>query len=257
MPPLPPVRPMGASRSASGLYDETAAGYSTLSAVSESSRSRSAAVLARNYEHREAVREEMLHREQEAQYTMLMAKRQKERSWRQRMAGSPYTVNLVGEGERIAEEMRVKQELDAWRKRYEEREKERLRSEVVQSAMADARKLQQLHRDKMAVQLEQKRLRALRDVQRSEARALMAQSDVRRRVVDATPEVREIREADFQARREQHWQEYAERRARLEAKQEAKCRAIILRDQARHSRVADSKRGPVLLEYMMGDPFQI
>ena len=46
-------------------------------------------------------------------------------------------------------------------------------------------------------------------------------------------------------------------RARLEAREEAKRRAIILRDQARHERVADRKKGPILLEYQMGDPFQI
>ena len=67
----------------------------------------------------------------------------------------------------------------------------------------------------------------------------------------------EVARALRQARREQHWQEYAERRARLEAREEAKRRAIILRDQARHERVADRKKGPILLEYQMGDPFQI
>ena len=149
------------------------------------------------------------------------------------------------------------QELDAWRRRYEERERERLRNEVVQSAVADAAKLQQLHRDKMAVQLEQKRLRALRDVQRSEARALTAQADPRRRVAEATPEVREVREFEFQMRREQHRQELLARMARIDAKAEAKRKALIMRDQARHERVSGRKKDPILLEYSLGDPFQI
>ena len=51
-----------------------------------------------------------MQREQEAsEYALMMARRNKEKAWRYRMAGSPYTINLVGEGERIAEEMRVKQ----------------------------------------------------------------------------------------------------------------------------------------------------
>ena len=45
--------------------------------------------------------------------------------------------------------------------------------------------------------------------------------------------------------------------ARLDAKAEAKQRAIILRDQARHERVATRKSGPILIEYQMGDPYQL
>ena len=62
----------------------------------------------------------MRQQHEESQYRLLLARQAKQRAWRQRMAGSPYTVNLVGEAERVAEEMRVKQELEAWRKRYEE-----------------------------------------------------------------------------------------------------------------------------------------
>ena len=151
--------------------------------------------------------------------------------------------------------MTAAQELEAWRKKYEERERERLRNEVVQSAILDVQKLQQLHRDKMAVQLEQKRLRALRDVQRSEARALTVAGDVRRRVADPTPEIREIREYEWQARRHAHQQRLAERMARLDAKAVARQRAIVLRDQARHERVTNRKQGHPPLEYQMGDPF--
>ena len=188
------------SRSAAALpsgMQELPLGYSNLSigtSRSGTSHSRSAVVLAHSYHQRDALQEHMRQQQEDAQYTLLMARRAKEKAWRQRMSGSPYTVNLVGESERVAEEMRVKQELEAWRKRYEERERERLRSEVVQSAMLDVQKLQQLHRDKMAVQLEQKRLRALRDVQRSEARALTVAGDIRRRVAEPTPEIREMRE---------------------------------------------------------------
>ena len=186
LPALPASRSAAALPEGMGMMmDPLAPGQSTLSigTSGQSSRVRSAAVLARSYQHRESLREHMRQQEEAARMAQLKARYGRERAWRQKMAGSPYTVNLVGEAERITEEMRVKQELEAWRKQYEERERERLRNEVVQSAMADAHKLQQLHRDKMAVQLEQKRLRALRDVQRSEARALTVAGDIRRRVV--------------------------------------------------------------------------
>ena len=236
------------SRSAAALpsgMQELPLGYSNLSigtSRSGTSHSRSAVVLAHSYHQRDALQEHMRQQQEDAQYTLLMARRAKEKAWRQRMSGSPYTVNLVGESERVAEEMRVKQELEAWRKRYEERERERLRSEVVQSAMLDVQKLQQLHRDKMAVQLEQKRLRALRDVQRSEARALTVAGDIRRRVAEPTPEIREMREFEWQARRQAHQQRLAERMARLDAKSVAKQKATILRDQARHERVTHRKQ---------------
>ena len=242
---------MQGSRSAAALpsgMQELPVGYSNLSidtSGSAASRSRSAVVLANSYHQRDALQEHMRQQHEESQYRLLLARQAKQRAWRQRMAGSPYTVNLVGEAERVAEEMRVKQELEAWRKRYEERERERLRSEVVQSAMIDAQKLQQLHRDKMAVQLEQKRLRALRDVQRSEARALAVQGDIRRRVWEPTPEIREMREFEWQARRQAHQQRTAERMARLEAKAVAKQKATILRDQARHERVTNRTRQPM------------
>ena len=94
----------------------------------------------------------------------------------------------------------------------------------------------------MAVQLEQKRLRALRDVQRSEARALTVAGDIRRRVAEPTPEIREAREFEWQARRQAHQQRLAERMARLDAKAVAKQKATILRDQARHQRFTQRKQ---------------
>lgn len=75
----------------------------------QSSRSRSQAVLAQSYQHRDALQEHMRQQQEDAQYNLLLARRAKEKAWRKRMSGSPYTVNLVGESERVAEEMRVKQ----------------------------------------------------------------------------------------------------------------------------------------------------
>ena len=91
-------------------------GYSNLSCMSaQSSRSRSQAVLAQSYQHRDALQEHMRQQQEDAQYNLLLARRAKEKAWRKRMSGSPYTVNLVGESERVTEEVRVKQVREAER----------------------------------------------------------------------------------------------------------------------------------------------
>ena len=72
-------------------------------------RARSHVVLERKFAERDAMRQQQMDAEERTRNALLAAKREKERAWRARMSGSPYSINLVAESERIGEEMRVRQ----------------------------------------------------------------------------------------------------------------------------------------------------
>lgn len=216
------------------LVDPLHGGESTASSAALA-RARSHVVLERKFADRDAVRAQLMDAEERTRAALLAAKRSKERAWRARMSGSPYGINLVAESERIGEEMRVRGALEARRQKAEERRREEEARSVVQQ-QAEHQVLARLHREKMMVMAEQKRLRALRDVQRSEARAAAAAADVRRRVADASPEIREQRQAEWTRRQTEHRRETERRKREIAGRQRAKQQAVLLRDAARHAR---------------------
>ena len=95
---LPPVRPRGMPRSASE-------GFTSFTA---STRMPSTAVMARSLAMRESLGQQRLAAEKQLQARLAEERARKAALWRMKMGNSPYSVNLVAEGERIEEEQRVR-----------------------------------------------------------------------------------------------------------------------------------------------------
>ena len=71
----------------------------------------SSTVLARMLQERDQLRTKMDQDREMSQLTMQLAREEKARAWRTKMARSPYSVNHLAESQRIMEEARVKQAL--------------------------------------------------------------------------------------------------------------------------------------------------
>lgn len=96
---------------------------------------------------------------------------QKERNqhWAQRLACSPLAVDLVADYERIEEENFIREKEEKRRAALAERKKRKIKNQIIVKALAEVPLLEEARRQKREMIEEEKRQKALRDVQRVEA----------------------------------------------------------------------------------------
>ena len=96
---------------------------------------------------------------------------QKERNqlWSQRLASSPLAVDLVADYERIEEENFIRQKEEKRRQALAERKKRKIKNEIIVKALAEVPLLEEARRQKREMIEDERRQKALRDVQRVEA----------------------------------------------------------------------------------------
>jgi hypothetical protein len=78
------------------------------SSFAPATRMPSTAVMARSLAVRDSLRDSRLAAEKQHQQSLAEERQRKAAQWRHKMDKSPYSVNLVAEGERIEEEQRVR-----------------------------------------------------------------------------------------------------------------------------------------------------
>lgn len=122
-------------------------------------------------------------------------RQQKVAQWQQKTRDSPFLVDLVAEDERIGEENRVRISDEQRQGRSLEKRRTSAKREIVIKALQEDSDLDALRREKRAIQEEEKRLKALLDIektnshakadllvaQRAERQRKAAQADYRRR----------------------------------------------------------------------------
>ncbi|CEG49666.1 uncharacterized protein PHALS_07418 [Plasmopara halstedii] len=94
-------------------------------------------------------------------------RRQNLEKWTQKTARSPFHVNLVADNERLDEEHRVNMIERARRARELERRAKEAKSEVILKALTETSDLDLLRREKRAIIDEEKRLKALLDLEKT------------------------------------------------------------------------------------------
>ena len=94
-------------------------------------------------------------------------KKKTQRKWKKKMAKSPFHIDLVAESERIDEENRVRLREQQRRQRQNERMREKVKNEIILKALSEASDLEALRQEKRAIQLEEKRLKALLDLEKA------------------------------------------------------------------------------------------
>eukprot|EP00941_MAST-03F_sp_MAST-3F-sp1_P005981 g5981.t1 len=130
----------------------------------------SEAIMTRHFEERERVKERMF-RDREIKERRLQSHRSKIRSRvAKELQSSPYTVDLVAESDRIGEEthFRLKEELR--RERTVAKRKRKVKNDIILMALAEESDLNALRQEKRAIMVEEKRLKALLDIERAKLR---------------------------------------------------------------------------------------
>jgi hypothetical protein len=89
--------------------------------------------------------------------------------WAHRFGASPLGVDLVADNERIEEESYVREMEEKRRKAAAERKKQKIKRAIIVKALAEVPLLEEARRQKRELVEEEKRDKALRDVQRVEA----------------------------------------------------------------------------------------
>jgi len=173
----------------------------------EEARKESVRVMTRRLEEREAVKQELTFRRtaahQEAQYH----RKYREALWKHRMRKSPFVVDLLAQAERTDEEKRMRERRARLQETKQKKRMERVKNDIILKALSETSDLEALREEKRAILLQEKRLRALLDLEKAK---LKRKEDL----LAAKRAERQRREAKLRHRRELRADE--ERRKQLE-----------------------------------------
>lgn len=194
------------SRSASSAASRSTASFDRDFDDGPMPYSDSAAIQSKKYMERDQVRLALEQEERTRRLNKIRARRQHLDKWTQKTARSPFHVNLVADNERLDEEHRLRMMERARRSRELEKRAKAAKSEVILKALTETPDLELLRREKRAIIDEEKRLKALLDLEKTNSHRkmdLLAALALKRR-----------RQEKEEYRRRQRQQELHEREAR-------------------------------------------
>ncbi|KAG6614916.1 uncharacterized protein IUM83_08775 [Phytophthora cinnamomi] len=167
----------------------------------------SAAIQSKKYMERDQVRLALEQEERSRRLNKIRARRQHLDKWTQKTARSPFHVNLVADNERLDEEHRLRMMERARRSRELEKRAKAAKSEVILKALTETSDLELLRREKRAIIDEEKRLKALLDLEKTNSHRKMD-------LLAARNAEKRRRQEKEEYRRRQRQQELQEREAR-------------------------------------------
>merc|ERR1719229_173128 len=131
---------------------------------------------------RDAFKAEIRREKQELQDKISNAQRDRDERWSRKLQRSPFAVDLVAENQRIDEENRVQRSVEQRRQRLVARRNREAHNAIFTRATAENDELEQLRAEKRMLLENERQLKALKDVERSNARtAQILQERARRR----------------------------------------------------------------------------
>lgn len=141
-------------------------------------------IMSIRFAQRDAVKHEM--RKERAVYLekLTISQRDREERWSRRLQRSPFAVDLVAENQRIDEENRVQRMVEQRRQRLIAQRNREAHNSIFKRATAEADELDQLRLEKRLLLENEKQLRALKDVERSNARTAQILAERRRRLAE-------------------------------------------------------------------------
>lgn len=134
-------------------------------------RARAAEVLAKKFAERDRVKAQLLEEQEVARTRVRQGREEKLKRWKQKTQHSPFLVDLVAEQERLDEENKVRLEAEARQARLLERQRLALQQQVIVRALREENDLYALRREKRAIVEEERRLKALLDLEKVQTRA--------------------------------------------------------------------------------------
>jgi len=168
-------------------------------------REENAMIQARNMHVRDVFLDNMRKEREKLERQKAHDRAEKREMWNQRLRNSPFTVDLLAENERIDEEFQVRTKEESKRSKMLNKKKAKVKNEIILKALAEDDQLEALRQEKRALAEEEKRLRAMRDLEKVGKKAIdtaKLQKSIRDDRIRATVEKRELRRQRLQAQEE-------------------------------------------------------
>merc|ERR1719191_1902569 len=169
-------------------------------------REESTRIMSFRFAQRDAVKDDLQRSADAYRRELLASKLEREQRWVRKTTRSPFAVDLVAEDQRIEEENRVREDIASRKAKLLAARHNEAHNAIFKRAVAESDELEILRKEKRVLLQNEKQLKAMRDVERTNARTAQIQAQ------------KERMEEDRQQRREK---EAADRAAKLAAQQKA------------------------------------
>jgi len=126
-------------------------------------------IMSKKYNQRDRVKQEMLDQQADFRTRKYQNKVKKTQEWQAKTMRSPFLVDLLAENERIDEENKVRLEEQSRRQKIFERRREDAKNGIILKALAEASDLEALRKEKRIIMEEERRLKALLDIEKTKA----------------------------------------------------------------------------------------
>lgn len=130
-------------------------------------RAQSAQIMSKRFMQRDRMKQQYLDDKARSAYSRADHKTKKLTHWKHKTANSPFMVNLVAEGERIEEEHQVRIESETRRASEIDARQREAKQEIILRALQEDSELEALRREKRAIIEEERRLKALLDLEKT------------------------------------------------------------------------------------------
>merc|ERR1719183_1570590 len=133
-------------------------------------REESTKIMSVRFAQRDAVKNEMRRERIQHQQALVASQCERDERWTRKLQRSPFAVDLVAENQRIDEENRVREHVEKRRQGLMARRNREAHNAIFKRATAEMDELDQLRAEKRMLLENEKQLKALRDVEKSNAR---------------------------------------------------------------------------------------
>jgi len=147
-------------------------------------REESTKIMSIRFAQRDAVKSDLRRERQQQQEKLRASQFERAERWGRKLQRSPFAVDLVAENQRIDEENRVRMHVEQRRQRLVARRNREAHNSVFKKATTENDELDQLRAEKRLLLENERQLKALRDVERSNARTAQILQERRRHQLD-------------------------------------------------------------------------
>jgi len=133
-------------------------------------REESTKIMSIRFAERDAVKSDMRRERQMHNDKLIASQRDRDERWTRKLQRSPFAVDLVAENQRVDEENRVRDHVEQRRQRLMARRNREAHNAIFKRATAEMDELDQLRAEKRMLLENERQLKALRDVEKSNAR---------------------------------------------------------------------------------------
>merc|ERR1719191_1307355 len=143
-------------------------------------REESNKIMSIRFAQRDAVKNDMRRERQIHVEKMTASQRDRDERWSRKLQRSPFAVDLVAENQRIDEENRVRDHMEQRRQKLTARRNREAHNAIFKRATSEIDELDQLRTEKRLLLENERQLKALRDVEKSNARTAQILQERRR-----------------------------------------------------------------------------